>query len=499
MLGYLMALPAHAVSGLSLEKFQAVWNGWTRSEQAHFHARLLFFLDDQSRQVRHARTSRKIPSHRRGLARAPASASLELCNYAGYLSVIKGKECVFPSPSKLKRRDLPDLASKAYTQYRFCGSDDVVRCNPVLYGFQSEHGDNSRCNRGVSDGGNTNRGCCVQVPDEDKADETTHECNQAIFGGNSSEEVRAFIAGMTDDPERLAKYLLSAISIIENCPESSSECSELKELVEVPLREFDFEPYPNLLCCDLPRELATLGIDLNDFREVAEALNNDSLERGIDEGFNWRKKRHEILGNVISSYEEDPRTQKMVGDAFANAPGTFKKCYRWIKKHLIGEGKYIQKDDAWEGGRWSTPSPRSAVQAVCELPTFGFVNLADYGQPLNPAQAPVGSVIIYESVNDPMVPDGHAEIVGVDGSGRRRYISDHVANNYRTHPSNSSANRRRLVAIMIYPDDDQREELRKINPNPDPNPFDNHPRCRNYCKAGNSKPFDNTHPQCRDN
>ena len=499
MVWYSMAVPAYALEGLTLEKFQGVWKNWSKSEKAHFHAQLLFTLDEQSRRVKHLRASRKISSQGREPNRAPASGALELCNYAGYLSVIKREECVFPSPVNLKPKDLPTHASKAYTEYEFCGRNNVVRCNPVLYGFRSEHADNSRCSQGSSDGGDLHLGCCVQVPDEKKAAETTHECNQAIFGENSSEEVKDFIASMTEHPERLAKYLLSAVSIINNCPESSSECSALKKLVEVPLREFDFEAYPNLFCCLLPDELATLGIDLNDFREVAKVLGNDSLNRSIDESFRWREKRHEILGNVISAYEQDPRTQKMVGDALSNAPGTFNHCYKWIKKHLVGEGKYIQKEDEWRSDRWSTPSPRSAVQAVCELPTFGFVNLADYGHPLDPAQAPVGSVIVYESVNDPMVPHGHAEIVGVDSSGKRRYISDHVANNYRTHSSNNSANRRRPVAIMVYPNEDQREELKKLNPNPDTNPFDNHSRCSNYCKAGKPKPFDDTHPQCRGN
>ena len=449
MLGYLMMMPAHALEGLTLEKFQAVWSGWTRSEQAHFHARLLFALDDQSRRVRHSQISRKISS--REPSRAPASDSPELCNYAGYLSKMANGVCMQPWNRNL--RSQLASASLLHSSYNSCGNSKKIRCNPMLYGFQDEHQGNLDCGKGAGRRDrNKKRGCCVEA-DDDNPRLSTFKCNAVIFGDDPSGRIRRLLDSMVGDPKRLAEYLGSALVVIENCPAASDECVALQELVQDSLQELNSnEEYSDLLC-SLSDGFIDLGLDVELFQRTARALNDANLNRAIDDVFEWRSSREGILQTLIQNYENDSRTQRMARAARqVEATRGGRECYRKVKDHMSGRGKYIR-------GRWSS---EYAINAKEDLAERGFINLAEYGFPLDAEQAPHGSVLVYEALDrrtlevlDPKVVDGrgagHVEIV-VGNGDRRRYVSDYQSSKPRNQ-ARRDGHLRRLVGIMIYPTD----------------------------------------------
>ncbi len=436
------------------EQLQAVWKHLRPAEKSFFHAQVLTLKAQSSARAQHSPESRKIPS------RGPASvnASSNLCNYAGFLSTVPARTGTCQAPWSLKQQDLPPFASDLYTTYRSCGKKNTVRCNPILYGFQSEHRSNRACSQGPRDRGNLNRGCCVSVANENNAGQVTHQCNQTIFGNNSSEAIKNFVKSMESDPMRLAQYLATAATAIKNCPPASRECQALKALVKTSVEELDWQQNSALLC-SLPKNFFDLGLDMEMFRETFEALEDERLDRIVDQTFSWQRTRLGILNQVIRNYERNPRTSRSIEYALEKAhPRSQASCYRYVKNALLA---------GILNGHTRPRDVSPGKTAPTELAKRGFVDITKLNPPfipLDPNLAPHGSVVIYEDT-DTRKPErrryGHIDIVQTvkNDEGKiigRNYISDYV----NDRPINEFRSTRKPVAIMVYVSEQDREKLR---------------------------------------
>ena len=240
----------------------------------------------------------------------------------------------------------------------------------------------------------------------------------------------------------------------ENPWKESSECVALKELVQDSLQELNSNEEYSDLPCSLSEGFIDLGPDVELFQRTARALGDANLTRAIDDVSEWQSSREGILKTLIQNYENDPRTQRMVRSARqVNATSGGSRCYSKVKEHMAGRGKYIR-------GRWSSAY---AINAKEDLAERGFINLVDYGFPLDAEQAPQGSVLVYEALDrnletlDPKVVGprgaGHVEIV-VGNGDRRRYVSDYWSSKPRNQAP-KDGDRRKLVRVMIYPTDEK--------------------------------------------
>ncbi len=345
-----------------------------------------------------------------------------LCNYAGYLSTL-GKDGKCQSPWQIEGPDLGATLEKLYTPYRTCFGTrtHIIRCNPILYGFQSEHQNNSLCIQGKRDTGIKGYGCCVRVSNQWESSSTTRQCNQSIFGGHGGQAFKRFVDSMVEDPARLAHYLAVASSFIKTCTPSLEECSTLKSLVATSLKRLDLKQN-SILGHSLAKGLLDLEVDIEILRENFEALEDEGLEQTVTRAITWQQQRMDILEQLIEEYEQSSQTQDLIEHAQKQVAARIARggekgwCYRYVKRALL-KGGYLDEYI------WS----EHARDAIHDLPPYGFIDITDFGLPMDPWKAPHGSIIVYEGG-----PYGHIEIVSVttDAYGRetRRYISDLINN-----------------------------------------------------------------------
>ena len=406
---------AALVSSPELDKLTASWHGWSRGGRTLFHVRLVETMADASSRLRHeARTERDLAS----------VSDLELCNYAGFLSLMGNDgRCKFPG--RLDEGDQRSL-SLLYVEYQYCGRTDVVRCNPLLYGNRGEHADNGACLAGRREGKDAYSGCCVRVEDEGDGGGVTETCNTSLLG-NNPQSIRNFIGSLSKEPERLAKYLLAALAVIKGCDVTQDDCAALKGIVQKSIDILEADGY---LQCQLPKTLANLGVGFQVFQNFVEDMEYERLNQSIAQAFDWRSRRMDILRRVLDRHRDDPKTAHVIETLRKNIrPGNNGgQCWRYVKHALSGRSP-VPRDGSWvasskKGFFTGYPSSRYARQAADELLDYGFIDITKLGYPLDPMQAPHGSVVVYRDVR-PGKP-GHIEIVDETQRGRR-FCSDYCS------------------------------------------------------------------------
>ena len=376
-----------------------------------------------------------------------------LCNYSGYLSVLtKDGQCQYPW--KLKSYELGSDLDELYTSYNTCeGSGiSVVRCNPILYGLQSEHQSNPLCRSGRRDGNSLKRGCCVKVPGQWSASERTIRCNQALFGNYPGQAFRRFVDSMVKKPERLARYLAMASSFIQSCNPALEECSTLKSLVTTSLDRLDLKQNP-ILSYSLSKSFIDLKINVKALKRNFDTLEDEGVDDVVDQTITWQERRLTIIRKLIEDYGNDIKTEAVIKSATGQVRARMARgerpghCYRYVKRALVNGG-YLDSY-FWTSRGW-------AKEAIDDLPPLGFIDITNFGIPLDPRKAPHGSIIVYEGG-----PYGHIEIVNVitDNEGRpikRLYISDLINDKPVSEVLNPW---RRPIAILIAIDDKDRKDL----------------------------------------
>ena len=376
----------------------------------------------------------------------------ELCNYAGYLSVLR-EDGKCQNPWKLEASELGADLDELYTSYNTCegSNSNAIRCNPILYGFQSEHQSNSLCLRGRKDR-DLEQGCCIKSPNQWDASVSTRQCNQILFGNYAGLTFRNFVDSMVKKPERLARYLAMASSFIQSCNPAQQECSTLKSLVTTSLKRLDLKQNP-LLSYSLSKKFLDLRINVRALRRNFDALEDEGLNNAVDQTISWQKRRLTIIRQLVEEYENNTKTEEVIKHAIKQARARrargdkLGQCYTYVKRALLGGG-YLDSY-FWTGRGW-------AKEAIHDLPPLGFIDITSFGIPLDPRRAPHGSIVVYEGG-----PYGHIEIVNVvtDSKGkptRRFYISDLINNKPVSevlHPW------RRPIAIMIAINDEDRKDL----------------------------------------
>ena len=386
-------------------------------------------------------------------AQSASNQNPNLCNYSGYLSVLtKDGQCQYPW--KLQASELGSDLDELYTSYNTCQGRgiSVVRCNPILYGFQSEHQSNPLCRPGKRDGNSLERGCCVEVPGKWSAAERTRQCNQALFGSYPGQAFRRFVDSMVEKPERLARYLAMASSFIQSCNPALEECSTLKSLVTTSLDRLDLKQN-SLLSYSLSKTFIDLKIDVKALKRNFAALEDEGVNDVVNQTITWQERRLNIIRKLIEDYGNSIKTEEMIKSAINQVyarrarGGRVGQCYRYVKRALVKSG-YLD--------RYFWTARGKAEEAIYDLPPLGFIDITSFGIPLDPRKAPHGSIIVYEGG-----PYGHIEIVKVttDRRGRsskRLYISDLINNKPVSEVLNPW---RRPIAIMIAIDDEDRKDL----------------------------------------
>ena len=439
-----------------------IWNNWDFSQRTEFHSRLVLTAGESSRShlFRPRMPTVSTPPRRSQISREEvvqagsmadgevADTEIGYCNYAGFLSIIQD-DGVCLSPWMLKRNaEAKKSLSIAYVEYNPCGRKNVIRCNPVLYGTKTEHGANPRCLVLRRSG----QGCCVQVVDENNGQSSTDSCNEAIFGGES-DRIQSFVSSLSNNPQKLAKYLLSSLQIIKSCPETSVECQNLQELVSISLDTLEDK---ESLQCSLAMGLVSLGVDTSFLDDVSDRL---SLSEGISDAWNWAQERKRNLDNMITDYQRDPRTRSSVSLLLENldrkqdtmvergqqdrSDRSIQDCYKFVKRALGGaslvdiesrgrrhDGVFadgIQRrrnpplaDNRFFDGTYSDSYARNGEEA---LNSYGFIDITEFGQPLDRDLAPADAILVYKKRGDPHAP-GHIEMVVDRGNGNRQYCSD---------------------------------------------------------------------------
>ncbi len=368
-----------------------------------------------------------------------------LCAYGGYLSAVKNVvRC--KSPWTVKKHDLKEFAP-LYIKYNICGERNMIRCNPFLYGTLGEHReDNNRCldRPGDEDG----PGCCIKLPphkSEDNAYDATYSCNEALLK-DYPEKVGSLVNKISQDPKRLAEYLTTSLIITENCQEGEQKCTELQTMVETSF-EFVSKKFKEIngLSSEVLKNMADLKLDVDIMNNIAWLLKDDKFASGVASVYSWEQRRMALFDTIIKRIEEDERTKNVIATAQRRARRKSRGlCYHYVKQSLVagGMGKgYLDQHYYWR---------RAARHAKEELKEFGFINLLDYGYPSNPDEFPIGSILVYNGGRY-----GHVEIVSIDKSGEREYISDFKARN-PIHLINANRN---LTAIMIPIMDEERALL----------------------------------------
>ena len=442
----LLALQPLGVSALvsspELDRLKADWHGWSRKEKALFHVRLVETMAESSKEVRHASA--------RDLASITA---LNLCNYAGFVSLVENRTC--KSPWGLNARNKDDL-SLLYVKYQSCGMNNVVRCNPLLYGTRREHSNNNTCLQGRRDGKKIDRGCCVRVEDENDGGGVTQACNTNLFG-NSPDAIKNFIRSLSSDPKRLIQYLLTSLAVIKNCNPTQQECAELKQIVQTSLNILGEDDF---LQCQLPQALANLGVGMQIFQDFVEDLEYEQLGEAVARAFTWKERRMEILHEIIDRVADDPRTANVIETARLNQTGRQGECYKFVKRALAGIVMRGKDKEGFLGEYYLTSrSQVHAKYAVNHLAERGFINITDLGYPLDPNKAPHGSVVVYRDTRPPTparpIRSGHVDVVEIKPDGTRRFYSDHV----RSTPVSDRAGSYVPIGIMLPVSDHDKKTL----------------------------------------
>ena len=372
---------------------------------------------------------------------------LELCNYGGFSSLVGGNY-LCKSPWRLTPRNKRDL-SVLYVRYRSCGEHNVVRCNPLLYGTRREHRENRACMQGNRDGNNFDRGCCISVENENRDELVTRACNAAIFGGKS-QAIKDLVALLSNEPKRLAQYILMSVAAIRGCDEGQQECLEFKDIVDDSLDYLEDTGYMENHLSDA---LLKLGVGMDILHHFIEELEDERLSKVVTEALDWRQVRMNILFNIFERIAQDPRTANVMERAKRNKHTRSQGyCYRYVKFALAGMGRRWNKISE---GFLDTAFPSTyARNAVKDLRDRGFIDISEIGFPLDPSSAPHGSVIVYNQRNNPRHP-GHIEIVNVTEGGTREYYSDFKSNKPADNDPNKIA-----VAIMIPVTEEDKKILR---------------------------------------
>ena len=372
---------------------------------------------------------------------------LDLCNYGGFSSLVGGNY-LCKSPWVLTPRNKRDL-SVLHVRYRSCGEHNVVRCNPLLYGTRREHRENRACMKGNRDGRNFDRGCCVSVDNENDNESVTRICNAAVFGGKS-QAIKNLVALLSNEPKRLAQYILMSVAAIRGCDEGQRECLEFKGIVDDSLDYLEDTGYMENHLSDA---LLQLGVGVDVLHHFIEELEHERLSKVVTEALDWRQVRMNILFDIFERIARDPRTANVMERAKRNKhTRSLGYCYRYVKFALAGMGRHWNKISE---GFLDTAFPSIyARNAVKDLKDRGFIDIAEIGFPLEPSVAPHGSVIVYHQRNNPRHP-GHIEIVNITEGGTREYYSDFKSNKPAGSDSNKVA-----VAIMIPVTEEDKKILR---------------------------------------
>ena len=383
------------------------------------------------------------------------------CSYAGYVSVIGAdKESCLP-PWELSVQSFRKLG-KLYVEYNTCGVNNVVRCNPVLYGYREEHEGNPLCLKGKGDRG----GCCVKVFDERDHMEVTNACNMAFAEDDSlglSEEV---VRGIALDPERLAHYLVTSLATIKECPLNESTCIERRNSLRTIMQEmisgldesdeFGHEEFNSTL-------LYYPGV--HNFETALKELEIQKFNQLTADAFGLHQKRREILRDIAERMESDERTSSIVQKAWevgrrSRGGG---KCYRGVKDIYRGQGNKNGYLVNW----YSDNSAKDAIYGLSvkakyfTVKGYSFIDIAKCGHPLDAEEAMVGSAVVYlptPSGRGRVSSHGHIEVVGYDETGVRMYYSDYHA----PAPISYSNSYRRTIGIMLPVTDEEKERIEEL-------------------------------------
>lgn len=312
---------------------------------------------------------------------------------------------------------------QTYDRTMSCGSENLFRCNPVIFG--------------KAESGRDSRGYCVVVPQADSALIMT-ACREAART-NAAEHLKK----MQTDPQLLAQYINQAAEIAVQCRQGGSTCGDFIEAISQGVK-------PALSCHQssalFPYMSSTLSeTNMNMIDQLTGSLGseyNTYIENLLQNRNAAIEHNQNLMQQAIQQYSSSNDVSRMWARLNQNLTVHYNSRRRRIgsksRGASVGRCLMYVKMSMLSGNFFNNyPSQLHARDFGSNLSRAGFTNLMETPgfEEIDPENAPAGSIIVYRGGDS-----GHIEVKTEDG----RYMSDFVSST----PISSRTNRR--VPIGIY-------------------------------------------------
>ncbi len=379
------------------------------------------------------------------LDQAHAEAREGTCIFGGWASFTVGGKCRAPwnysSDYELKS------IGPTYSSDFFCGSDNLFRCNPILFGPGGQDG-KGHCIE-LENGGyeNLSLNCFKKSKEtpEDLYDLYRNDPNFRMAYLNLIEETMGFCSQASDYDA--CRVLVSAIQSSKNFVCNDQTLNQLLGSERFMELENIWGSVEGELIQNQGRAKA-LG------ERVTSYVEQHPLEPLAESSENYRS----VSGTDFDNYSNSPQVQKMIATLKKNTQlncgqslgschrptaeskprdssevgQSISMCWRYVKLGLMGGD--LSKN--YIGGEFAVHAGRSLKQK-------GFVNLLDSPEYRNmtPHTAPPGAVLVYRKEGS--YTPGHIEVKTDTGT----FISDFESKS----PITDYNPRRHLIGIYINP------------------------------------------------
>lgn len=369
--------------------------------------------------------------------RAHAEAREGKCTFGGWASYTVNGTCKAPW-NYAEDYELKEIGP-TYSKDFYCGSKNLFRCNPVLFG----------------PGGADGKGHCIEL-ESGGYENLSLNCFE-----KSKETPEDLFELYRNNPNFRMAYLNLVEETMNFCLEATDydACRALIASVQS-AKNFvcNDQTLNQLLGSERFMELETIWGSVE-----GEIIQNKGRARALGERVTSYVEQHplepirsenyrEVSGSDFDNYSNSPQVRKMIetlrrntrmkcGQSLSSCSPrssskvnkSLAKCWRYVKLGLIGgdlSNDYIGSEFAVHAGK--------------HLKRRGFVNLLDdpkYSR-MTPNSAPPGAVIVYRKAGS--YTPGHIEVKSDDGT----FISDFESNS----PISDYNPRRHVVGIYINPD-----------------------------------------------